>query len=208
MAEAPSFLIYVDIDEVIYPWVNVACDMLSGYCGREICMPGHWVSQAEHLGLRDHEWQWLWTTAVDKGLHTLGKPIAGSVEALLDLRMSHRVELVTQRPPEAQRGTIAWLADHDLYPFDLHYLPGTPFKPAVPKSSVRPHAQFFVDDSPSVAYDILNETKTQMILFDRGHNRTVSHPSIVRALDWGEVVVYIEEAQEKEEARRSSGRTA
>lgn len=197
-----QLLIYVDIDEVIYPWVQVSCEMLTEYCGKYIEPPQQYVQAADEWGLDPSAWQWLWTSAVDKGLYTRGLPMPGSVESLLRLAVSHRVELITQRPAETRMHTHKWLMDNGLQSFRLHFLPGSAARPSARKSTVEPHADVYIDDSPIVLQDILDHTDGIFILMNRPHNQGVPPGlrRIGRAHNWEQVAKYVKAEAEEEQA--------
>ena len=135
---------------------------------------------------------------VRKGLFRHGHLLKGAHDGAQMLHAEGEVEIVTHRPAEAMRDTLAWLNHHfgadEPYPFsNLHLL-----SKEQPKSSVL-GIDVYIDDGPHIADDIIENTDSVLLLWDRPYNQEVAPAGdrLVRVSSWSDVVKQIQVVKER-----------
>lgn len=144
--------------------------------------PKHNLSKAQ--------WSWLWSSGIRKGLFRHGHLYKGVPEALNRMAGDgHELVVITSRPPEANRDTLAWLAFHQFPLHEVHILPNRK------KSTVSPKCDLYIDDNPQNTGDLLANTTGQVILWDRPWNRGIKDGSI-RVNSWDQVFRVMENMED------------
>jgi uncharacterized HAD superfamily protein len=173
----------LDLDGVVYPFVEVMQDYLSEQHQREFPYPTQW-DLWEDWGLTRQEFYDEFETAVHSGVvFTKGQPVDGARVAIEQLvAEGHTIHVVTDRliSPEAQKRTVTWLAKHGI-PHDT--LTFSRDKTLLP-------VDVFIEDSPHHTKALLKEG-TRVVVFDRPWNRKLMigiWTNITRAMDWPQVV--------------------
>jgi 5'(3')-deoxyribonucleotidase len=139
----------LDVDEVLYSWERTARYLLRNlYKGKmlyDLQYPfGQWVI-ADQIG--ENAYKWLFDEGVRKGLFRHGHVITGAMLGVRSLvEAGYELVVVTHRPENAVRDTLAWLDFHfgaeEPFPFaGVSILSG-----GEPKTEVA--WDLIVDDSP------------------------------------------------------------
>lgn len=175
-----SLRIVVDIDGVLFDWDASARELLAHH--RNVSVPPfeHWDFVQDHVSHED--WRFLWNEGIELGLFRNKAPYPNAQKGVERLQQLGHVAFVTSRPYSACRDTFSWLSRY----FDArecHILNGSL------KSSVLPQANVYIDDSPQVIGDLIENTDSPIVVFHREWNRNVPETDrVVRAHGWEEVV--------------------
>lgn len=161
----------LDLDGVVYDWSAAARFLIEREFGIRIDLSPkrytHWRYIENHLS--PSQVIWLWTSGVSNGLFLLGSPIEGSIEFIRRVASADdEVVLITNRPMVAREDTVRWLRSNlgDLYNrLKLRFL-----LPGIPKSTVRPRCDIYLDDKPSNAADYALNTGAVSCLLVRSYN--------------------------------------
>lgn len=181
--------IVCDIDGVLFPWEDNARKLLAAHRGVEVSPSEHWNWIERHVSKED--WRWLWDDGISLGLFHHAAPYAGASKGVERLMRLGHVAFVTKRPARAAIDTLAWLARWDFPAQEVHVLEGRD------KSTIQPHADVYIDDSPWVAADIMANTDADIVMLDRPWNRDVPIGSrLYRAERWENVVTIIRDMKE------------
>lgn len=186
----------LDLDGVVYHWDRIARYMLRRRyeaTGRAVplelyseSMTWYWIKDY----VESEDWAWLWAEGPKLGLFRYGHVVKGAVDGARLLAELGNVVVVTARPKVAAHDTLAWLS----FMLDKVPLAGIHILGDEPKSSVRPLPDIYIEDSPDQVSDLVNNTGSEVVVFDRPFNRDVpSVARIHRARGWGEVVQVVRE---------------
>lgn len=185
----------LDLDGVVYDFQSTFIHMVNYEFGVEF-PPGldwwdSWDSADAYM--TQEQIDWIWSNGVRKGLFRHGHLLKGAHDGAQKLAVAGTVELVTHRPAAAMRDTIAWLNHHfgadDPYPFSgVHLLTN-----GEPKSSV-PGINVYIDDGAHIADDVIENTNSVLLLWDRPYNRDVEPGGdrLVRISSWDEAIQELE----------------
>lgn len=181
--------IALDIDGCIYEWSKTARYLLreelpdspygkDGPLGREST---HWNYIQDNV--EPEHWDWLWRDGVKLGLFRHGHLVRGAIKYVRKLAELGQVIVITHRPRSAVRDTLAWLAFQELPLSGVHILTDQQ-----PKSTVTPHADFYLDDRPENCMELAQHTRGRVCLADREWNRGFDEQNlqheIVRVYGW------------------------
>lgn len=173
--------IIVDLDGVVYDWDSAARYMLREYRGYGAALLDP-SSSWDHIQevVTKEDWDWLWTTGVQKGLFRYGHIVRGAIIGVRTLaEAGHEILIATHRPRSAVRDTVDFLSYAHLPLSEIHIL-----SDGEPKSSIR--ADILIDDKPD---NVNTWTHGPAILFDRPHNQGYPDNTwVTRASDWRKVV--------------------
>ena len=166
----------VDIDHVLYSWVNAVAECLveAGYDSSLMTPPTQWL--APHMwGVPDEEfWEVVRKGVEDRKILWKGEPTPGAKESLDSLLAAgHRIHMITDRQAfadTAEEATKAWLAEHDLNYTTLTFS----------RDKTARHTDVFIDDKPENILS-LAAVGTVAWLDDGTHNRGFEWPFRV----WG-----------------------
>lgn len=174
----------IDIDGVMYNWESTARYMLRNV------LPN---SSYKHSGVLDEpsttwnwipdkidkkHWNWLWKEGVELGLFRYGNLYPGTVDVIRALSKKHKITLITHRPKQAVKDTLAWLGFLDLPIAGLHILTDQ-----APKSEVRPMCDVYLDDKIENIEDLQQNTKAKLVcLMDQPWNQ--EYEAKTRVHDW------------------------
>jgi len=159
---------------------SAACYMLNAHRGNQLKWQ-NWNSWdwAKHQVSKE-DWQWLWTEGVRMGLFRYGHVVKGGILGVQKLAaLGHELLVVTHRPKQAVRDTIAWLHHVDLPFSEVHIL-----SDGQPKSTVE--ADVLIDDKPENCMD----WPRRSLLFDQPWNQdfvSLRASSTRRVYGWEEV---------------------
>lgn len=169
----------LDIDGVMYQWDRTANYMLrdvlpnSPY-GRDV-LDGEsptWNFIQEHIS-KEH-WDWLWTEGVRLGLFRHGHLYPGTIQAVRELATLGEVIIITHRPKQAVKDTLAWLTYQDLPLSGVHLLTN-----GEQKSQVRPECDIYLDDKVENCEDYIENTEGRVVLMGRPWNGACSWKNLV-----------------------------
>lgn len=190
------FRIGVDCDGVLYHWDRTARYMLRRRLADsrrrippELHRPSTDWDMIQNV-VEDQDWRWLWTEGVRLGLFRYGHVVGGSLEGLTALARLGDVIVVTSRLPGATKDTLAWLSlMTDKIELQGIYI----LSHGQPKSTVQPPLDVLVDDGLHNAEDMVQNTKTQVVLFNQPWNASRriedEYPDqVTRAYGWDDVV--------------------
>lgn len=180
----------VDLDEVVYPFVDVFALWVHETTGRpleELGTAQRWEFY-EDWGYPLDEFLRLFAAGVDAGfVFRKGLPAPGALDALHTLkRAGHSLHVVTDRSIGscAQASTEAWLQEHKV-PYDsITY--------AADKTIVR--TDVFVDDKPENVL-ALREVGCAAFMWDNGRKDQAEFPVEWTVRSWGE---FVEQAEAHE----------
>jgi len=178
----------VDVDGVLYRWSDTARWILHHAFGYNLGDSTSWHYLKSQV--KPAHWDWLWRTGVEVyGLFRHGNLYPGSVEGMKELSRLGDIVVITMRPRNAMTDTLAWLSYHQLPVDELHVLDHGR------KSSVQPHCDVYIDDSPDVYEDLTANTSGVVLLWDRPWNQDVPvrhkrpwEPGGTRVSSWDEVI--------------------
>lgn len=177
----------VDIDGVLYNWSDTARFLLAHYRGVYVSPSTSWDHIQESISPQD--WDWLWTEGVELGLFRSGHVYRGAPAGVQELyQLGAKVIIATLRKPKYRWDTLEWLLLHRI-PFD---------EIVFTTSKALLNADIYIDDSPRVAREILDETMALMLLWDQPWNRTMPDlpPRLYRVTDWAVALEHVKEAME------------
>jgi 5'(3')-deoxyribonucleotidase len=190
-----DFIIGLDLDEVCYDFMGIANFMLAkrimargGNLPPMLFRRWHtWEEPREQLDPAD--WEWLFTGGIPEGVYRYGHVVKGAIDGARELASLGDVMIITQRPKEAVHDTLAWLT------FMFHRVPLADViiqNNGLGKSAVTPVPDVYVDDNPHVVTDVLQNTKSRVVLFGRPHNVEVQeNERVIRARGWRDVVTAV-----------------
>lgn len=195
----------VDIDGVMYKWEEVARFMLFDV------LPDSPYKRSGPLGLgnlhynyikeclKPEHWHWLWTEGVERGLFRHGHMYPGTVEALNELAAMGDITIITTRPKNAIHDTLAWLAFHKFPITNMHMVPH-----GMPKSSILPHCDVYIDDHTENVIDLYYNTPGQVCIMDQLWNRTpialldpAARDGIYRVSSWQAFIEVVQHVKRK-----------
>ncbi len=160
----------------LYKWEPTARFLLRHYKDYDLQPSQSWDWIKDHIDRGT--WDWLWTVGIQKGLFRHGNCYRGAFEALRELSKTQDIVLITTRPAEATRDTLAWVAYHEIPAREVHIL-GEDRK----KSSVEV-CDWYVDDNVENANDLASTGKP-VYLWERSWNRwAVLHEGVERVQSW------------------------
>lgn len=167
----------VDIDDVIYPWFDVAHEVCTFYGIDNGRVPSSWHCW-EDYGCTEDEWIEAIENATRTGwLYQAGDPIPGAITALHALKEAgHKIHLITARgffryPWAIKRETVHWLHEWDI-PYDSLTF-------TQDKSLYR--MDLFIDDSIKNVADI-RMAGVPCFLADAPHNQDIEDEQRVSGL--------------------------
>lgn len=172
----------LDLDGVVYKWDDTARYMLNLYCGEEVAESRSW----DHIKdtVSPTSWTWLWSEGVKLGLFRYGHIYKGAIEGVQQLGELTDLVVITSRPKSAVQDTLDWLGYNRFPVAEVHIL-GFDQK----KSDVLPHCDFYLDDGAHNIDDLYDNTKGELLLWDRPWNQDhYRDPSIRRVSSWLEVI--------------------
>ena len=146
----------VDIDGVLYPWDEVARDVLVERFGIERPGPSTCWSYLKDV-LPGELWRWLWSAeGQEEAFSRTWVTYPGATDAINGvLKLGHSVHFVTHRDP---RRTAVWTARFLARHFYAHPWAGVHVVQAsVAKRRLLPW-DVFVDDKPDTVFDFLANT--------------------------------------------------
>lgn len=120
-----------------------------------------WNWQYQYL--TDVEAKWMATEAVDLGLFRYGHVMKGAIIAVRELAQQHELIVVTHRPKNAVKDTLAWLTYVDLPFVGVNILSGRTPKTSVPWD-------LLIDDKPDNLDDAIGHNRAA-VLFDQPWNK-------------------------------------
>jgi uncharacterized HAD superfamily protein len=171
------------MDGVLYDWDTQARLLLAEEFDAHV--PGV-TSSWFHLkdGVTKEQWRWLWNDEQAHRLYRWGAPYRGAVEMADELFvLADQLVIVTSAPEAARAAKMQWLSEHDIA-YDA-------FVMTQQKSEAR--CDVYVDDSPNVALEIINNTGARVLLVDRPWNRDLArHHRITRVRDWEQLLLEVE----------------
>jgi uncharacterized HAD superfamily protein len=149
----------LDIDGVMYKWEEHARYMLREvlpespfYNDQRLMVESKWWTYIPDTVGKKH-WNWLWKEGAALGLFRDGALYPGTSEAVHKLAKMGEVILITHRPKQAVRDTLAWLGKLDLPLSGLHIL-----TEQSQKSKAEPICDIYLDDKPDNVDDLFNNT--------------------------------------------------
>lgn len=186
----------LDIDGVMYKWDNSARYMMrevlpnSPYrdlpAFKEEAPYWNWLPD----NVAPEHWEWLWSEGVRLGLFRYGNLYRGTVQAVRKLATLGEVVLITHRPKQAVRDTLAWLGMLDLPISGLHLLTNME-----PKSGVKPLCDVYLDDKPENVEDLFLNTggKNSCLMRRRWNNMFVPLTGSQDEMhDWDDFIRHVE----------------
>ena len=176
----------VDLDGVVYPFIEDLAQYVAGTTGRplaELVSPTCWDFYGTDWGYDKHTYHQFVIEGVASGdLFTFCEPLPGSKQALRRLRkLGHTVHIITARGfgPNARPLTCKWLSDYKIPHDSLTF--------AVDKRVM--DVDFMLDDKPANVDD-MREVGCAAYLLDCGRSDQVGHPYLVK--DWAEFLAIVE----------------
>lgn len=182
--------IAVDMDDVLVDFVGMICETVSR--DFNVVPPitkdditdwnfGQFLDQ--YIG--QDWWAWLEENASIWGAKA--RPIPGAIGAIAQLRRDgHRLEILTSKPPWAERFVFSWL---DKYAPKIN---GVTLVPLNGNKTEWTDAAVLVDDREKNVVEWVESKKwRRAILFPAPHNagfNTAPFPRITRVRDWNEIV--------------------
>lgn len=151
----------VDIDGVLFPWVDVANEALVAKFGIEDPGPHTSWSYLKDQCLTREQWTWLWTAEGQQRVFgQVWRAYSDATEATRRLlRAGHEVHFVTHRDP---RRTATLTAMFLSYHFSAHPWAGVHIiQNGTPKRSLG-RWDVFIDDKPDTVFDFLANTTTKV----------------------------------------------
>lgn len=187
-------IIGFDIDGVLFPWADVANEVVVKRFG--IGDPGPHV-EWQHLKnrLTRPQWSWLWSQeGSDAVFGQIGRAYPGAVDAVNALlKAGHAVHFVTHRDPRRTSMTTALFL---MVRFSRHPWAGVHIIQNSVKKRCLAHWDVFVDDKPETVYDFLDNTAAQVFAPARPWNTeledSVPLDGFVRYQDPHEIVAWVE----------------
>lgn len=187
--------IAVDLDGVVYPFIEEFIGWYNVIQGESLCIPREWEPWVSWGWTQEQFAYMMGRFTTHRGFAGASHPIAGARPSLWELHDNgHTLNIVTQRLHtsgaygQVQADTAAWLDEHDI-PFDAaHYL-----TPHESKDCVA--FDVLIDDRPSTIEEIPN-----CIAFDQPWNQTAR--ATWRAHSWLEVEAIVHNIQDKADAVR------
>jgi uncharacterized HAD superfamily protein len=178
----------IDMDGVVYDWEGTARFLLKWHHNYDLPVSCRWDFIKDNI--ENNDWQWLWSAGVKKyGLFRHGDCYRGTFEALRELdKAGHDIVIITKRPKEAAKDTLAWLAFHEVPAREVHII-----GPDGHKGSIT--CDVYVDDSPKVAME-LEEAGLRCLLWTRPWN-TAHQASVDRISNW-KTLLFLVEKMERE----------
>jgi len=160
-----AFRIGLDLDGIIYRWGDTASLLLEWEFGIILGEVETW----DHIrdNITEHQWDWLWTEGMDRGLFRHGSVYRGGFEAIRELRQIGDIIVITHRPKSALRDTQDWLSFHRVNAPVVHLL----FREES-KSSVQPQCHLYIDDKIENCIDLAINTDGVVCLWERPWNET------------------------------------
>lgn len=166
----------LDIDGVMYKWDKTARYMLREVLPNSPYKMGplkesesqywNWIKD----NVSPEHWRWLWEEAVGLGLYRYGHLYPGTVQAVRELATVGEVVLITHRPKDAIRDTVAWLSLLDLPVAGMSFLTNME-----PKSLVLPHCDIYLDDKPENIVDLMENTSGDAVMMHQPWNKDHRH---------------------------------
>lgn len=159
----------VDIDDVLFPWYDLAHEACVAAGITNGMTPTSWAP-FEDYGCTDQQWYDVLAGALHAGMYE-APPLNGAVEALHRITdAGHKIHIVTARGLLAhglaiKAATVAWIEANDVPHVALHFTGD--------KTLVR--TDVFVDDHPRHVRG-LEAQGTRTWLVDRPYNQDCSHP--------------------------------
>jgi hypothetical protein len=164
----------LDLDGVVYPWSPSVRKLLQQERGYpDIGESTYWNYVKDQIEPKD--WKWLWTRGVES-MFGIGRAYPGTVKPMQEMGKSHDLVIITHRPKAAVPVTLAWLAGYRAHPSSVHVLDHT-----VPKSTVQPQCDVYVDDKPEVCEDLLQNTSANVYMPYRLWNEGWEPPARFRS---------------------------
>ena len=197
-----TFRIGLDLDGVAYDWDKTARYMMRQHyinTGRpvpvELNIPAQswdWINYA----VEPDDWKWLWTEGIAEGLFRYGHIVKGAIEGVQELNELGEVTVITSRPKAAVHDTLVWLSTM----FDKAPISGLVIQTErdQKKSDVVPVPDVYIDDALHNARDILELTKSEVVLFNQpwNTNSILEHSRLTRANRWAEVIAEVRSIRE------------
>ncbi len=181
--------IALDLDGVVYKFVDTYVYMMNAYRGLSIPKPElfwyEWDAPDAYTSQNDRDW--MWDEGVRLGLFRYGHLYKGAIEGVNALAEVAEVHVVTSRPKNAVEDTLAFLAYNRLPLAGVNIL-----SEKQPKSSVRPEFDIYIDDGPHNIEDLLANTDGDVIIMDRPWNRAEARPEAFRAYNWQDLVSIVD----------------
>ena len=124
-----------------------------------------WDHSVWNCGRPDSDWRWLNEPEQVNRVYRHAHLFGGAIEFVDELAKLGDVVIITKRPRAAVNVTMEWLLFNRLPFSEVHVLAD------VPKSSVRPVCDAYIDDSPEVCGELHGATNARIILQDRPWNQ-------------------------------------
>ena len=179
----------LDLDGVCYEWQRTYMYMLRAYRGysrdlmSDIESWTHWNWHKENVSKQDNDW--MWSEGIRLGLFRYGHLYPGTVKAVNELSSLGDVVVITSRPKRAAQDTFDWISYNKLPVQEVHITNGGN------KSDIKPVCDVYIDDGPHVIDDLIDNTPSAALLWDRPWNRTPSRCT-ARVSTWDEVLNFVE----------------
>ncbi|MEU1896044.1 5' nucleotidase, NT5C type [Streptomyces pristinaespiralis] len=178
----------LDIDGVLYPFVDVVARYAEGILGRPCSAKAEsWDWYVHQWGLSEREFFALCGRGVHENVvFTEGAPLPGALEAVRELaRAGHRLHYVTARAitgvpaPLAWRRTAAWLAAWD-FPVDSL---------TIAADKACRFTDVFLDDSPGNCDALVDAGHPRPVLWCHG---PITAHRAERVFDWDEFLALVD----------------
>jgi len=124
-----------------------------------------WDHSAWNCGRPESDWRWMNEPAQIDKVFRHAHLYSGAIEFVEELARDSAVVLITKRPREALRVTLEWVVYQKLPITEVHVVSD------LPKSSVQPVCDVYVDDNPEVCGELMGNTEARVILMDRPWNQ-------------------------------------
>ena len=188
--------LYIDIDDVLAETTRALAKAARTRFGKDILFENMTTFDLRiSLQLQEDEYESFMLEVHKPEFLKALAPTADAPDVLDAWKKSGaRIELVTGRPPSSQQATIDWLEDQSMAYDSLEFIDKYRRYPGESTTQLSDLAgrnyRFAIEDSPSVATYLAENTSSRVLLYDRPWNQ--SGPSedepIKRVHNWREIL--------------------